>query len=67
MHAILAILKSKRNQIEIAREAKIQESKLSKIVNGYINPTQEEMQAIASVLNCEIETIFPSEMKEIEK
>ncbi len=45
-----AIIKSGKNQIDIAREALIQESKLSKIVNGYIEPSKEEKERIAEAL-----------------
>ena len=53
-----AIIRSGKNQIAIAREAEIQESKLSKIVNGYVQPTEEENERIASALACKVSTIF---------
>ena len=57
------IIKSGRNQIEIAREAKIQESKLSKIINGYIDPTPTEQERIAKALNKPVYALFPEEEK----
>ena len=53
-----AIIRSGKNQIEIAREAEIQESKLSKIVNGYVQPTEEEMSRIAKVLEIPKRELF---------
>ena len=53
-----AIIKSGKNQIEIAREAEIQESKLSKIVNGYVQPSIEEKEKIAKVLEIPVGSLF---------
>lgn len=53
-----AIIKSFKNQIQIARDAEIQESRLSKIVNGYIEPTDDEMEKIAKALNMPKEKLF---------
>jgi transcriptional regulator with XRE-family HTH domain len=52
------IIKSGKNQILIARQAEIQESRLSKIVNGYVEPTVEEKKRIAKVLECTVEFLF---------
>ena len=54
-----AIIRSGKNQIVIARETEIQESKLSKIVNGYIDPTMKEKVKIAECLNMEVIELFP--------
>ena len=54
----LAILKNGQNQVDIAREAKIFESRLSKIVNGYIEPSMEERQRIAEALGVVVTDIF---------
>ena len=53
-----AIIECGKNQIQIAREAEIQESRLSKIVNGYVNPTDEEKERIAKVLDCRVDSLF---------
>ena len=55
-----AIIRSNKNQIQIAREAEIQESKLSKIVNRYIQPSIIEKKRIAKVLNVSAKDIFNS-------
>ena len=54
----MKILKSGNTQIQIARETKIQESKLSKIVNGHIEPTGDEKKRIAKALNTTIQELF---------
>jgi transcriptional regulator with XRE-family HTH domain len=54
----LAILKSRRNQVDIAREVRIFESRLSKIVNGYIEPSWDEKGRIAEVLGQKPEELF---------
>jgi len=47
----LAILASPlRTQVRLARQAGIGEGRLSKIVNGWITPTERERQAIAEAL-----------------
>lgn len=54
------ILKSGRNQIDIARETRICESRLSKIVNDYFDPKQEEKERLASVLGKPVSELFAS-------
>ena len=44
---------------QIAKEALMSDSKLSKIVNGYILPTEEEMNRLAQVLGKGREELFP--------
>jgi len=44
---------------KVAKQADISDSKLSKIVNGYILPTEEEMKRLAHVLGREPEELFP--------
>ena len=53
-----AIIRSNKNQIQITREVEIQESKLSKILNGYIQPSIIEKKRIAKVLNVSAKDIF---------
>ena len=53
-----AIIKSSKNQIRIAKETEIPESRLSKIVNGYIDATDVEMYQIAKALGMAKEKLF---------
>jgi len=63
----MAILRSGRNQSDIARDAGIFESRLSKIVHGYKIPTQVEQQQLAEVLGLNISILFSNYMQEIER
>jgi len=53
------ILESGRPQIALAREMKIPEPYLSKVVNGWIEPKDTLKNKIAQALNCEVIDIFP--------
>jgi len=55
----MKILESGKPQIALAREMKIPEPYLSKIVNGWLIPKNEIKDKIAQALNCQIEEIFP--------
>jgi len=55
---LIAIKRSRKHQYEIAFESKIQESKLSRIINGQRIPKQKEKQKIAKVLRCHINELF---------
>jgi len=56
----VAILDSGKRNWQVAKETpNISDSKLSKIVNGYILPTEEEMNRLAQVLGREPEELFP--------
>ena len=61
-----AVIKSGKNQIEIARQARIAESKLSKVVNGHVQPTVQEQKRIAEALNLELEDLFGSDKSSVE-
>lgn len=50
----------------VAKQAGISDSKLSKIVNGYTLPTEEEMNRLAQVLGKEPEELFPETFGEEE-
>jgi len=43
----------------VAKKADLSDSKLSKIVNGYILPTEDEMNRLAQVLGKGREELFP--------
>jgi DNA-binding XRE family transcriptional regulator len=55
------ILKSGRPQIGLAKELRIPEPYLSKIVNEWIDPKDEVKEKIAEALGCEIGEIFLDE------
>lgn len=55
----VAFIESKRKQIEVAAEVGMDESKLSKIVNGHIEPTDDEKAAIATALGKPKDQLFP--------
>jgi len=64
----IAILDSRRPAWQVAKETEtISDSKLSKIVNGYIVPTEEEMKRLAQVLGREPEELFPETFGEESK
>ena len=54
----IAILDYQEPAWRVAKQAGISDSKLSKIVNGYILPTEEEMNRLAQVLGKDCEELF---------
>lgn len=54
----LQIFKLGIRQNQIARELKFCESQLSKIINGYREPSEGERKRLASYLNVEEEWLF---------
>ncbi len=55
------ILASGKSQILLAREIKISEPQLSKIVCGWIHPSPELKRKIAATLKTRVEEIFRGE------
>ena len=55
----IAILDSGKPQIVIAKKAGIHETRLSKIVNGHLEPTDDERKVLARVLRRRVVDIFP--------
>ena len=55
----IAILDYQEPAWRVAKQAGIPDSKLSKIVNGYTLPTEEEMKRLAQVLGKSREELFP--------
>ena len=55
----IAILDYQEPAWRVAKQAGISDSKLSKIVNGYILPTEDEMNRLAQVLGKGREELFP--------
>lgn len=56
----MAMHESRRTQKRIATLAKIDETRLSKIVRGRKEPTVDEMKALARVLGKAQDELFPS-------
>jgi DNA-binding XRE family transcriptional regulator len=54
----MQILRSGKRQVALAHEIGIAEPKMSKIVNGWIDPKNDLKQRIAEALNCEPQQIF---------
>lgn len=54
-----AIFRSGRSQIEIARQVGIHESRLSKIVRGWLEANDEERQILARALRTTEDELFP--------
>ncbi len=55
------ILRSGKPQVALAREIGIGEPYLSRIVQGWVEPTEDIKRKIAKVLGCQIEELFPQE------
>jgi transcriptional regulator with XRE-family HTH domain len=47
-------------QFQVAKKVGVDHSKLSRIENGYQDPTPDEIAALARVLDTTPETLFPS-------
>lgn len=58
------ILEQGLSQLQVARDAGVSDSYLSKVVNGWIEPPNEIKARLASVVGCAVKEIFP-ESKEI--
>ena len=54
-----AITDSGLSQYAVARAAKIHDTKLSAIVNGWREPSPDEQKAIAKVLRRKVSDVFP--------
>lgn len=55
----VAIVQSGQAQVEIAKAARMHESKLSKIVNGHLLPTEDEAALIAAAIGRQVSELFP--------
>jgi len=66
-HLKISILDYREPAWRVAKQIGIPDSKLSKIVNGYILPTEEEMNRLAQVLGREPEELFPETFGEESK
>lgn len=54
----MRILKSGKRQIQIAQELGIPEPQLSKIVGGWVDPSEKLKKRIAKALACQVEEVF---------
>ena len=54
----IAILESNRTQRILARETGMAESRLSDIVRGWVDPREDEKEALARVLNQPVAVLF---------
>jgi transcriptional regulator with XRE-family HTH domain len=59
----LAITASPYSQIELAGKTGIHESRLSKIVNGHLDPNAAEQAALAKALRKPISELFPAKQE----
>jgi transcriptional regulator with XRE-family HTH domain len=57
----VAIVESRIPQIAIAEKTGIHESRLSRIIHGYLEPREDEKAAIARALRRPVHQLFPSE------
>ena len=53
------IIKKGLSQLKVARDAGVSDSYLSKVINGWVDPSDEIKAWLAGVLGCTIEEIFP--------
>jgi len=54
------ILASGKSQISLARKIGISEPQLSKIVGGWVEPSEKLKEKIARALGCGLEEVFPT-------
>lgn len=45
------IIQADMSELEVAREAKINYTRLSQIINGWVHPSQKEKEAISKILD----------------
>lgn len=57
----VAIWEAGKSQRRVAAEARIPENRLSEIVCGWVTPTTDEQQKIASALGKTVDALFPAE------
>lgn len=54
-----AIFRSGQPQIEVAHRAGIHETRLSKIVRGWLDPNEDERKSLAKILKVKVSDLFP--------
>jgi len=58
----IAIVESKRSQVQIAKDAEMHESRLSQIVNGHRDASDVERKNLARILKRKPAQLFPEAM-----
>ena len=53
----IAVIRQRRSQCEVARASGIELTRLNRILNGWIKPRPDELNAICAVLNLDRTTI----------
>lgn len=61
----MAMLKSRKRAYEVAEEAGIDETRLSRIVTGRMAPTYTEKNSLATVLGATVHQLFGEETAEV--
>jgi hypothetical protein len=56
----MAIFNSGKLQLVVAKKARIHETRLSKIVRGHVDATEDERRALARVLRKRVADLFPA-------
>lgn len=54
------------SQLRVARDAGVSDSYLSKVINGWLDPSNEIKARLASVVGCTVEEIFPQVNETVE-
>lgn len=57
----VAIVQSGRSQIQVAKDASLPESRLSRIINGHDVASAAERRALARILKRKADELFPDE------
>lgn len=55
----VAFIEAGKKQIAVAQETGIENTKLSRIIHGYCEPSDEEKKAIAKALRRKVDHLFP--------
>ena len=58
------ILAKGLSQIQIARDLGLSDSYISKVVNGWVTPSEDLKERLAHLLDCPVSEIFPHSRNE---
>ena len=61
----IAIVKSEKSQRWLSRESEVAENRLSSIVRGWVEPRDDERQAIADALGQPVDELFVIEERNV--
>ena len=53
------------SQLQVARDAGLNDSYLSKIIQGWVDPPKEIKTRLANVLSCDLDQIFPETRRDL--